>query len=147
MSRPATLFSFDQTLALSTGIAASFIGLVAIDDSVSNPPAIAAAIGLIAFLSIAILSLSRFKVTQDAIECRYAFRTQLIPLAMIERVGGRRRWTLLAHQSVVFVLDGTSGVNGKIYRIGLFSSPSAATWCDAVNQAVSLSKSVAVRRR
>lgn len=86
---------------------------------------------------VAYATLFEFTFDNDVITYRNRFRQVSFPLAHVQRVGMHTFWAGLPGRSYVFVMHRPPApVDGRSFRTGLVSWPSANGWVEAVNSAI-----------
>lgn len=135
-TEPLKLITFDQSFAVFIALVVSVIFWLVWGRRSANPGIPIAGFAAAAFLAVSALSFQRLQLTTDAVEYRTAFTSDKVFAKSIERVSANREWSLLPlpAQYVIFVLDGSEGVNGSIIRIGVFSWPEAKIWARELNE-------------
>jgi hypothetical protein len=123
-----TLLGAVAVAAIAYGIAGSFFTL----------PAVASAlIGVLAAIGIAHITSSELILTEVSITHRSRFRVRSFPLAHVDKVAVHPFWRgVPGHTFVVLLRSPPAKFNGYFGRVGLFASPSATAWAEAVNFAV-----------
>jgi hypothetical protein len=98
--------------------------------------------GILSAFALAYLTSSCLTLTPPQILYCSRFRQDAIRLADVSKVGVQKGWALLPHQSIVLLMQPTAPVAGRIFRVGMLTSPGARQWVTAVNAAIQGSPSI-----
>jgi hypothetical protein len=126
--------NFDQVVAIAVALPVVLTFYAVADRHLDRSWVASMWVGAATVLAVSVLSISRLSIKDDALAYESLFRTQQVPLYAIKQVAARRRWSVLPlpKQVIVLILNGSDGVNGSQFRIGVFSWPDARTWARAV---------------
>jgi hypothetical protein len=118
--------------ALLTGLAAAGIASRLLD----KPEVIAAAIGIVAGLIVALVTSTKLHLGEGEIAYSSLFSHHVIPLREIAAVSVRPARGLIPGRAVGIMMKGGSQPTYAVIRVGLFSWPNLGKWVSAANSVI-----------
>jgi hypothetical protein len=118
--------------ALLAGLAAAGIASRLLD----KPEVIAAAIGIVAALIVALATSAKLYLGEREIAYSSLFSHHVIPLREIAAVSARPAPGLIPGRAVGFLMKGGSRPTYALVRVGLFSWPNLGKWIAVANDAI-----------
>jgi hypothetical protein len=141
---PAAQFrSFEESLALAGALLAFVIAYKLF----RAPPLLSGMVASLAALAVAYVTLFEFTLQNAVITYRNRFRQVSFPLAHVRKVGMDTHWAGLPGHRFMFVMHRPPAeIDGRFFRTGLVSWPSASGWVEVVNSAIRRNEATSTTR-
>jgi hypothetical protein len=135
--------SFEEGLAL----AGALVAFVATYKLFKASLLLSGVLAALSALAIAYVTLFEFTLQDNTVTYRNRFRQASFPLSHVRKVGMHTFWFGLPGHTFMFVMRRPpADVDGRFFRTGLVSWPSASSWVDAVNSAIRSNEPTATTR-